>query len=209
MATGIYHFTHIENLPSILRMGELRCDNAVRDAGCLTVEVGNRDIKDRRRTRAVPCGPGGVVADYVPFYFAPRSPMLYSINRGNVPEYPQGQSPLVYLVSSVEQVAASDAPIVFTDGNAGHALSEFFANPELLGERIDWEIMQATMWNNTAADGDRMRRRMAEALVYQCFPAQTIQAIACIDEDRADSVAALCKDAGSRVEVRVERGWYF
>ena len=36
-------------------------------------EVGHRGVKERRRTRAVDVGSGGVTADYVPFYYAPRS----------------------------------------------------------------------------------------------------------------------------------------
>jgi hypothetical protein len=58
------------------------------------------------------------VADYVPFYFAPRSPMLYKLHKGGVPNYTNGQDPLVYLVSSAEAVAASGASFVFSGGVA-------------------------------------------------------------------------------------------
>ena len=90
--TPFYHFTPIHHLVSIIERG-LRCDGTA--AGLLAVEVGNRGIKERRRRRAVPVGGRGVVADYVPFYFAPRSPMLYAIAMGNVPEYTGGTDPLV------------------------------------------------------------------------------------------------------------------
>lgn len=73
--TPIYHFTSIDHLPSIIERG-LRCDNDTATAGLLSVEVGNRGIKERRRRREVLVPPGGAVASYVPFYFAPRSPML-------------------------------------------------------------------------------------------------------------------------------------
>ena len=46
----------------------------------------------------MPCGPGGTIHDYVAFYFAPRAPMLYAIYKGNVADYTEGQTPLVYLV---------------------------------------------------------------------------------------------------------------
>jgi hypothetical protein len=58
------------------------------------------------------------VADYVPFYFAPRSPMLYKLHKGGVPNYTNGQDPLVYLVSSAEAVAAGGASFVFSGGVA-------------------------------------------------------------------------------------------
>lgn len=209
MPTQVYHFTHFRNLRSILELGELRCDNAVQEAQCLNVEVGSRSIKARRQTLRVPCGPGGVVADYVPFYFAPRSPMLFSIHRGNVSEYPDGQRPLVYLTTNVEALLASSLDTVFTDGNASSALSEFFTDANELRERIDWDLMQARMWNDTAADGDRMRRRMAEMLVFDALPATLIDSVACFNERHAERVTELLDTAGFDVKVQVRRHWYY
>jgi hypothetical protein len=85
----IYHITPIDNLPGIIKEGGLFCD---RDAKKIKfVSIGHKDIKERRIRKRVPLGRGGVLADYVPFYFAPRSPMLYTINRGNVEGYTRGQ----------------------------------------------------------------------------------------------------------------------
>ena len=78
----IYHFTDVANLPAILAAGELRCHRMAANA----VDVGDPSIKSRRALIDVKCGPGGKVCDYVPFYYAPRSPMLYSIMCGNVPD---------------------------------------------------------------------------------------------------------------------------
>ena len=66
----------------------------------LRVEAADLDIKAARKSVQVPLAPYGCVADYVPFYFAPRSPMLYKLHKGGVPNYTGGQDPLVYLVSS-------------------------------------------------------------------------------------------------------------
>lgn len=209
MPTLIFHFTHMDNLHSIFEFGALRCDTAVREAGSLAVDVGNRGIKARRREMPVPCGQGGVVADYVPFYFAPRSPMLYAIHMGRVPEYPDGQEPLVYLVSTVEQVQADGSPVVFSEGNAGHHLTEFFTDPAHLEARIDWPLMTARMWNDTAEDGDRMRRRMGEVLIHKSFPTSSIHAVGCYDDVFADRVTATLDDLGQAVEVRAERGWFY
>jgi hypothetical protein len=74
----ILHFTHIDNLPAIVADGRLSCDVRAR-LGRTVVEVGDADIKDVRRRRPVPCRPGGRVGDYVPFYFGPRSPMMFRI----------------------------------------------------------------------------------------------------------------------------------
>jgi ssDNA thymidine ADP-ribosyltransferase, DarT len=43
----------------------------------------------------VPLAPYGCVADYVPCYFAPRSPMLYKLHKGGVPNYSGGHVPVV------------------------------------------------------------------------------------------------------------------
>ena len=92
--TVVTHFTHVDNLPLMIQHG-LLSDTAGRSSNVLVVEVSNLGIKDQRRDRDVPVPPGGAVADYVPFYFAPRSPMMYSISRGNVPSYQGGTARLI------------------------------------------------------------------------------------------------------------------
>jgi len=74
--------------------------------GLESVGIAYQHIKDRRARKRVPAGPGGTVADYVPFYFAPRSPMLYAITRGLVPGYDGGQSSVVHLVTSTDAVVS-------------------------------------------------------------------------------------------------------
>ena len=117
-AHSIMHFTHVNNLPGVLVTGYLQADNLVDRSSALKVEAADLDIKAVRKSAQVPLAPYGCVADYVPFYFAPRSPMLYKLHKGRVPNYTNGQDPLVYLVSSAEAVAASGASFVFSGGVA-------------------------------------------------------------------------------------------
>jgi hypothetical protein len=97
----IVHFTHVRNLPGILAAGCLLADNRVDRRSALAVEAADLEIKSSRRAIRIGLAPFGCVADSVPFYFAPRSPMLYKLAKGGVPTYAEGQDPLVYLVSTV------------------------------------------------------------------------------------------------------------
>ena len=204
----LYHFTHIRNLPSILARGALLSDAAVTTEGRLRVEVGDRSVKARRRSMVVPVGPGGVPADYVPFYFAPRPPMLYVIHNGRVPEYQEGQRPLVYLVTDIGTIASMGLVYVFSDGNCASAFTEYSDSLDRL-DMVDWPLMNATIWKNTAADGDRMRRRAAEFLIHKEIPWSAFIGLATIDEDMARRVRAVLVRAGSRLPVRVRRDWYY
>ena len=162
---------------SVLTAGCLQADSLVGRSSALRVEAGDLAVKARRKQRHVPLAPFGRVADYVPFYFAPRSPMLLSLASGNVPTYSGGQDPLVYLVSSAEAVAAAGERCLFSDGNCASPLTQFFGDLALLGSVVDWDLMTARMWANTPDDQDRMRRRMAEFLVHQRVPASCVSLI--------------------------------
>ena len=64
-------------------------------------------IKRRRlEDLEVYCHPGTKVGDYVPFYFCPRSVMLFVIHRANHPEltYREGQGPIVHLEADLPSV---------------------------------------------------------------------------------------------------------
>jgi len=198
-----YHFTHISNLTGILEVGELRCDALVEASGVLATETADPELKERRRRFPVPCGPGGCLANYVPFYFAPRSPMLLRVATGRVPNYSEGQDPLVFVVVDADLVA-TQYPVVMTDGHPVALLSTFFTDPAEFDARLDWQVMNATHWADTDANGDRMRRRQAELLVLHHIALGDTLGLACRTEATKLAVEQLldASDRSMRVEVR-------
>jgi ssDNA thymidine ADP-ribosyltransferase, DarT len=79
-----YHFTHIDNLSSLLQAGFL-ANNHPKFPKDGHRSVAARGIQERRSSMVVSCGPGGCVHDYVPLYFGAISPMLLGvINTKNV-----------------------------------------------------------------------------------------------------------------------------
>ncbi|SBT54890.1 type II toxin-antitoxin system toxin DNA ADP-ribosyl transferase DarT [Micromonospora narathiwatensis] len=210
--TLIMHFTHIDNLSAILKAGRLFSDSSVGPQ--LATNVGAVEIKARRRERPVPCPPGGFVADYVPFYFAPRSPMMYRIacdHRDGKPGcYLGGDDPLVYLVSSVEQVHAAGLSWVASDGNCAVGLTTFSIEFDELATLVDWPLLQAEVWKNIPEDMDRMRRRAAEFLVHREFPLDLLAGYAVRTAERQEQVRQVFRDAGMiEPYVAVRPDWYY
>lgn len=205
----IMHFTHVRNLPGILAAGCVQADSLVHRSSALQVEAGDLAVKARRKQCRVPVAPFGWVADYVPFYFAPRSPMLLTLGKGNVPTYSDGQDPLVYLVSSTEAAAATGQRCLFSDGNCASPLTRFFDDLSALDSVVDWELMIARMWANTPDDQDRMRRRMAEFLVHQRVPVDCINLIVVRHETMRGQVEAVLATHGPDVPVVARPWWYF
>jgi hypothetical protein len=64
------------------------------------------EVVARRKRLPVSCHPGTCVGDYVPFYFCPRSVMLYVISRRNHSSltYRGGQAPIVHLETDLHAV---------------------------------------------------------------------------------------------------------
>ena len=177
MPLPIYHITPIDNLESIISEGGLLAYNVMLETGTNYTNIAYENIQYRRARIRVPCGAGGVLHDYVPFYFAPRSPMLYTINQGNVPNYTQGQEAVIHLVSHVEDIdARGDLDFVFTDGHAVMEFTTFFDDLNYL-DNIDWDVMEARYWRDTNEDNDRKRRRQAEFLVRNFLPWELITEI--------------------------------
>ena len=202
------HFTHIDNLPTIVQEGVLP-DTSVQGGSSLRVEVGNTSIKERRRNQIVPLDPGGSVGDYVPFYFGPRSPMMYSIAAGNVDTYKGGTSSLVYLVTTLEWLLQCGCTAILSDRNAALAYAEyrqFHPDDPIDDGFIDWDLITARYWNDFP---DGKERRMAECLVSPSVPWSAIQGIAVHDERVGADVQGIIARAGSSIPIRVRPNWYF
>ena len=80
--TCIYHITPLDNLTSIIQCNGIHCCcKNEQPIGCRNIAYENIQ---RRSSTIVQLPPKGTLHEYVPFYFAPRSPMLYTIQKGNV-----------------------------------------------------------------------------------------------------------------------------
>lgn len=206
--TFVYHFTHIKNLPSILTAGELQSLSAMREANINHTSIAYESVQDRRAAKIVPCGPGGVIHDYVPFYFAPRSPMLSTIARGNVQNYTEGQEPLIYLVSTVQAIQEAGLKFVFTNGHSIIAYTSYYADLTHL-DQIDWRLMRLRYWANTNEDSDRVRRRQAEFLVHRSCPWHLITEIGVISREVKALVTDTLRTSDHKPRIVVRRSWYY
>jgi hypothetical protein len=209
--TPLYHITHVNNLPGILADGGLWCDRERSARGTSVVGIAHQHIKDRRAKREVKTlegrhvAAGGTLADYVPFYFAPRSPMLYTIHRGNVEGYQGGQKDIVYLVTSVEAVVAQGRPWCFTEGHAEIGYTQYFDDLARL-DQIDWPLMRAQMWGG---EDERRRRRQAEFLLHHFFPLSCISCIGVMGIDARRQTEYFLQRAGVEMPVTPHPEWYY
>jgi len=208
--TPIYRIMHVDNLPACLKRGALHAPNHTPEDGLPYRSIHNVDIQTQRRVTPIPCGPCGVVHDYVAFYFGPRSPMLYQLHTGRVAGYSEGQEPLIYVVSTVQAVLGSGTAFVFSDGHGIARFTRWFARPEELNE-VDWEAVYATVWRDTVDDPDRQRRKQAEFLIYQRCDWDLIHEIGVLNERMKLNVEELLGTfpASLRRPVRVRREWYY
>jgi ssDNA thymidine ADP-ribosyltransferase DarT-like protein len=206
--TSIYHITHVRNLSGILAAGGLHCDRAVVEFEVGATSLAHAHIKMRRAKKVVPNCRGGSLADYVPFYFGPRSPMLYSISRGGVEGYNEGQDPVLHLETSAEAVAEAGLPFTFTNGHAVVVFSEFFDDLDQLG-MVDHQLMNERYWFDTVDDPDRKRRRQAEFLVHDFAPWSLFSRIGVRSPAMRQRVLSLLDGVDDEPEVTVNGNWYY
>jgi ssDNA thymidine ADP-ribosyltransferase, DarT len=115
-ANRIFRITHVDNVPWILEHG-LHCESSmVRDPNF--VPIGMANLIQKRQTRPVAIGPGGLLSDYVPFYFTPSSIMLLNVKTGYNDVIKRPNDEIVILVSSLERLTEHGTRFVFTNGHA-------------------------------------------------------------------------------------------
>jgi len=206
--TSLFHITHLNNLVSIMEDGGLLCDSLLGEIKKSPFNIAFGHIKNRRARKAVSVASKGTLADYVPFYFAPRSPMLYTIHKGNVAKYQGGQETILHLVITIEEIVQSKIPYTFTDGHAVMEISRFFDDLKYL-DQVDWEVMQSRYWSDTRDDNDRRRRRQAEFLVYQFVPWNKIIEIGVMSHPMKAEVSKLISNQKHQPVVNLHPEWYY
>ena len=149
------------------------------------------------------------MADYVPFYFAARSPMLYSLYVGNVPTYEGDQDEIVYLVTDIDALEEHRRRLVFTDRNAVLGTARFSRNRTELDEYVDWQLMESPSWHESRWGQEGRERRMAEMLVYRLVPWAAFLGVATRLEARSLEASQALATVGVETFVGVRPEWYF
>jgi hypothetical protein len=197
----IYHITDVENLPGILAAGGLHSDVAMEQKN--PTVIGYTHIKQRRMKQIrVPCCSGRFVGEFVPFYFCPRSPMLFTINKENTGRPAGCQQTIVHLVSSVQAGIGLGQAWAVSDGNAG-AFHTWFGSTLDAIKTLDWAAIRATDWRG------KTHQKSAEFLVAEFFPWTGIHTIGCHNRGVAKQVEDLVNSQHHRPVVTVEPAWYY
>ena len=207
----IYHITHVDNLEHIVQCGVLWSDAKRVPQNLDCAIVGMSEIKRRRlKELSVSCHPGTLVGEYVPFYFCPRSIMLYMLHMGNHPDitYRGGQGPIIHLMADLHAVVAwaeaNGVMWTFSDRNAGTRYTRFFSSLGALSQ-VNWDAVQATNFRDPRVkDG-----KQAEFLVYESFPWELVARIGVLNAPMKTKVEGILVGMNHQPLVTIEPKWYY
>lgn len=215
----LFHITAIQNLAGICAAGELVSKNLGSAQGVTYQNIAHSGAQGARANKQVAVPPHGGIHDYVPFYFAPRSPMLSAIHAGRVDGCNLVQDEIIHFETTIDTAIADGVSFVFYDHNATLAYSQAFNDLQHL-DKVAWALItQAPQLDgyckyfhdkhDNPSLTDRRAKRQAEFLVYQRVPLARIQRIGVANAARADQVRAVLATADVKLKVEVKTDWYF
>ena len=208
----IYHITHINNLSAIITDGYLFSDAEIKRQKLTVGEaIGMDAIKTRRLEElTLKSRTGLYVGECVPFYFCPRSIMLYMMYMGNSPDikYRGGQASIVHLVVDLHKTVTwtekKRLRWAFTTSNAGARYFEDYADLRDL-ERIDWQAVQTNQWS----DRDIKEKKQAEFLVERHFPWELVEKIGVYSFSQQEQVRRIIGLQANSPQIKIHPEWYY
>lgn len=205
----IYHVLHMDRLSSVLKDGSLFSDQQMAKRPNSGTTIGMGEIKCRRLEEiTVSCYENLFVGECVPFYFCPRSIMLYLMFKNNHPEliYDGGQEPIIHLEADMDNVLkwAEDNNIrwAFSLINAGTRYAEFRNTREALSE-INWDAVHTDNWQKVQEE------KQAEFLVENAFPIDLVERIGVFSKNIANNVKGILDADSCNIPIEVMRTWYY
>jgi len=202
----IFRITHLANLPWVMENG-LHCPNSrVLDPGF--IPIGDPDLIGKRTVREVPVGPGGALADYVPFYFTPWSPMQLNILTGrNVRK--RRPEEIGFVVTSLPRLEAEGVRYLVSDRHAYLLAAEFVEGRDDLDGMVPWTSLQARDFRRDPDNPEAFDRYQAEALIHGHLPTRAIVGLACYTSAIKSDLDRTLAERGIELPTAVRPGWYF
>lgn len=210
----IYHIVHVDRLSLIIADGYLWCDAEMTRRAQPGTTIGMSTIKQRRLELTLSSHRDLHVGECVPFYFCPRSVMLYMIYQANHPElsYRGGQGPIVHLLADLNTTVAwaneNHRRWAFTLSNAGARYFEDRSDLANLDD-INWKAVQATTWSGEGVDPSLKEGKQAEFLIENRFPWQLVEGIGVSSQKVYQQVMEVLPREGHRPLVKINTDWYY
>ena len=206
----IYHIVHVDKLEAIAADGYLWSDTELALLPVTGTVIGMSNIKARRMNELeLNSHPGLFVGQCVPFYFCPRSVMLFLIHRQNAQlTYRGGQGPIVHLVADLYAVIAWAQAYAqrwaFTLTNAGSRYFVDRCDVAHLNE-INWDAVQTSQWSGSPTK----EQKQAEFLIERRFPWHLVEEIAVIDQATGHKAVHAIAGVAHRPSVQIRPSWYY
>ena len=186
----------------------LYADNRKDSKNIKNVEIGMQKIKVRRQTNTLRSLQDLKVADCVPFYFCPRSPMLYiyAMNNHLEIQYKEGQEPIIHLEADFNKTAdwadLNGIRWVFTDSNAGNNYFDDYNSKADL-TKLNWEAIRSIQWR------DFREEKMAEFLLEDFFPFSLVEQIGVYDSKTLSLVRNALDNSEFNPNISIKNDWYY
>jgi hypothetical protein len=198
----IFRIVHRDNMPDVWADG---CHCKSTTEGKKYTQIGNLELISKRVGRAVLCGAGGTLSDYVPFYFTPYTPMLYNIKTGYNGVQKRPVEEIVILVSSLHTLKKQGISFVFSDRHA-YLKTALFSDDIADLNRIIWPTLQAR--NFRKDDLERFEKYQAEALVHKHMPLTALAGVVCYNDSVKADMQAAADAKGATVKIIAQPSWY-
>jgi ssDNA thymidine ADP-ribosyltransferase DarT-like protein len=208
MNPKIYHIVHIDRLTSIIDQGCLWSDAEIQNKNLGGTMIGMSHIKKRRMKNHLHIHSGLTVGQCVPFYFCPRSIMLYIISQQSHKDIScrGGEKPIIHLQADLNTVVdwaqQNNKRWAFTDSNAGSSYFNSYCSLSDLN-KIDWYAVDAHSWSQYK------EKKQAEFLLEEQFPWSLVEAIGVYSQKQFQQVGVALKATSDQPTVSIQRNWYY
>jgi hypothetical protein len=232
----IFRQVYYKDIATFLNDGEVRSKSHDNKQACH--QTSYQEIVDRRGTSefSMPCG--GVVNDYVPFYFSPITAFSFTIYKGNVAlRSPDGtylgvaqQSDRAFLVAKADKLIGSGLPCYFSNIALNTLSSEIKlgSSEDAIEDIVKWSLFDespkvahipeigyegvCSYFHNRdtpVEHQNRRKERMAEFLVRQSVPMDLIECIVVHNTDIEAAVKEMVESSRYDIPVYVKPGCFF
>jgi hypothetical protein len=204
----IYHIVHFDKLSSIINDGYLLNDATISTKAPIGTTVGMNHIKQRRLTELTfSTHPNLYVGQCVPFYFCPRSVMLYMMSVKNAElTYQDGQDNIVHLEidfdKTIDWANANNKKWAFTNSNAGSYYFKDYNDITKLNN-LDWDAINSNYWSGN------QDAKQAEFLCEYSFPWELIERIGVNTTATYQQVQNILNNSNHKPKLEIINSWYY